>query len=148
MLGETLWQRWYYDSSLSGLCCHSLIISLLFTNGKINCSLQLIDGHVSSRVNVPFLRSKIGIVSQEPILFDCSIAENIKYGDNSREISMDEVIDAAKKAQLHGFVMSLPEVAYTFPKELRSRSGQRLKQKGGGAGGCVQMREIVLVAKI
>lgn len=29
---------------------------------------------------------------------------------------MDEVIDAAKKAQLHGFVMSLPEVAYTFPE--------------------------------
>lgn len=91
-----------------------MIISLLFTNGKINGSLQLIDGHVSTRVNVPFLRSKIGIVSQEPILFDCSIAENIKYGDNSREIGMDQVIDAAKKAQLHGFVMSLPEVAYTF----------------------------------
>uniref|UniRef100_A0A672ZUJ9 Bile salt export pump n=1 Tax=Sphaeramia orbicularis TaxID=375764 RepID=A0A672ZUJ9_9TELE len=69
----------------------------------------LIDGHESSRVNVPFLRSKIGIVSQEPVLFDCSIAENIKYGDNSREISMNEVISAAKKAQLHDFVMSLPE---------------------------------------
>lgn len=72
--------------------------------------MQLIDGHDSTRVNVPFLRSKIGIVSQEPILFDCSIAENIKYGDNSRDIGMDEVISAAKKAQLHGFVMSLPEV--------------------------------------
>ncbi|CAN9498350.1 unnamed protein product [Ophioblennius macclurei] len=69
----------------------------------------LIDGHDSSHVNVPFLRSKIGIVSQEPVLFDCSIAENIKYGDNSREISMDEVTAAAKKAQLHDFVMSLPE---------------------------------------
>lgn len=83
---------------------------LLCTNGKINRLLQLIDGHESNRVNVPFLRSKIGIVSQEPVLFDCSIAENIKYGDNSREISMNEVISAAKKAQLHDFVMSLPEV--------------------------------------
>ncbi|XP_069577162.1 bile salt export pump isoform X1 [Brachyistius frenatus] len=69
----------------------------------------LIDGRDSTRVNVPFLRSKIGIVSQEPILFDCSIAENIKYGDNSREIGADEVISAARKAQLHDFVMSLPE---------------------------------------
>ncbi|KAF7670004.1 hypothetical protein LDENG_00090250 [Lucifuga dentata] len=69
----------------------------------------LIDGHDSAQINVRFLRSKIGIVSQEPILFDCSIAENIKYGDNSREISMNEVISAAKKAQLHDFVMSLPE---------------------------------------
>ncbi|XP_063174293.1 bile salt export pump isoform X1 [Candoia aspera] len=69
----------------------------------------LIDGHDTRRVNIHFLRSKIGIVSQEPVLFDCSIADNIKYGDNSREISMDEVITAAKKAQLHEFVMSLPE---------------------------------------
>lgn len=72
--------------------------------------LQLIDGHESTRVNVPFLRSKIGIVSQEPVLFDCSIAENIKYGNNLREIGMNEVISAANKAQLHDFVMSLPEV--------------------------------------
>lgn len=90
-----------------------MVISLLSTNGKINRFLQLIDGHDSTRVNVPFLRSKIGIVSQEPILFDCSIAENIKYGDNMREISMNEVISAAKKAQLHDFVMSLPEVLGT-----------------------------------
>lgn len=72
--------------------------------------IQLIDGHDSSCINVPFLRSKIGIVSQEPILFDCSIAENIRYGDNQRELSMNDVISAAKKAQLHDFVMSLPEV--------------------------------------
>ncbi|XP_054826934.1 bile salt export pump isoform X2 [Eublepharis macularius] len=69
----------------------------------------LIDGHDSKKTNVPFLRSKIGIVSQEPVLFDCSIAENIKYGDNARELSMDKVILAAKKAQLHDFVMSLPD---------------------------------------
>ena len=91
-----------------------MIIILLSTNGKINRLLQLIDGHDSTRVNVPFLRSKIGIVSQEPVLFDCSIAENIKYGDNSREIGMNEVITAAKKAQLHNFVMSLPEVLGMF----------------------------------
>ena len=72
--------------------------------------VQLIDGHESTRVSVPFLRSKIGIVSQEPILFDCSIADNIRYGDNAREISMNDVMAAAKKAQLHSFVMALPEV--------------------------------------
>ncbi|XP_053120882.1 bile salt export pump isoform X2 [Hemicordylus capensis] len=69
----------------------------------------LIDGHDTKKVNVQFLRSKIGIVSQEPVLFDCSIADNIKYGNNTREISMDSVIAAAKKAQLHDFVMSLPD---------------------------------------
>ncbi|XP_018424050.1 PREDICTED: bile salt export pump-like [Nanorana parkeri] len=69
----------------------------------------LIDGHTSKNINVAFLRSKIGIVSQEPVLFDCSIAENIKYGDNSKQLSMDQVMEAAKKAQLHDFVMDLPE---------------------------------------
>ncbi|XP_075873682.1 bile salt export pump-like [Nelusetta ayraudi] len=68
----------------------------------------MIDGRESSGVNVSFLRSKIGIVSQEPVLFDCSIADNIKYGDNMRDISMDEVVAAARKAQLHDFVMALP----------------------------------------
>ncbi|CAB1328473.1 unnamed protein product [Coregonus sp. 'balchen'] len=44
----------------------------------------LIDGRPSHTVNVPFLRAQIGIVSQEPVLFDCSIAENIQHGDNTR----------------------------------------------------------------
>lgn len=74
-------------------------------------SSKLIDGRPSSKVNVPFLRTQIGIVSQEPVLFDCSIAENIQYGDNSRHVSMEEVVAAAKKAFLHDFVMELPDVS-------------------------------------
>lgn len=71
----------------------------------------MIDGRPSHAVSVPFLRSQIGIVSQEPVLFDCSIAENIQYGDNTRKISMEEVVEAAKKAHLHDFVMTLPDVS-------------------------------------
>lgn len=73
---------------------------------------QLIDGHRSHGVNVPFLRAQIGIVSQEPVLFDCSIAENIQYGDNTRIVSMEDIVEAAKKAFLHDFVMSLPDVSW------------------------------------
>ena len=54
-------------------------------------------------LNLPFVRSKLGIVSQEPILFNCSIADNIKYGDNSRNVTMEEVIEAAKKSNIHNF---------------------------------------------
>ncbi|XP_061057418.1 bile salt export pump isoform X3 [Eubalaena glacialis] len=72
----------------------------------------MIDGHDTKNVNVQFLRSKIGIVSQEPVLFACSIVDNIKYGDNTKEIPTEKVIEAAKQAQLHDFVMSLPEVEY------------------------------------
>uniref|UniRef100_A0A3Q3JXB6 Bile salt export pump n=1 Tax=Monopterus albus TaxID=43700 RepID=A0A3Q3JXB6_MONAL len=69
----------------------------------------LIDGYPTHTVNIPFLRSHIGIVSQEPVLFDCSIAENIQYGDNTRSISMEEIVEAAKKSYLHDFVMTLPD---------------------------------------
>ena len=93
----------------SHTACHSL---LLFFVIKINTSLfpfQLIDGRPSHTVNVPFLRAQIGIVSQEPVLFDCSIAENIQYGDNTRSMSMEESVDAAKKAYHHDFVRTLPD---------------------------------------
>ncbi|XP_074071875.1 bile salt export pump-like isoform X3 [Macrotis lagotis] len=90
-------------------CGKSTCVQLLERFYDPNKGKVTIDGHDSKHVNVQFLRSKIGIVSQEPILFACSIADNIRYGDNNRDVPMEKVIDAAKKAQLHEFVMSLPE---------------------------------------
>ena len=67
-----------------------------------------------SEVNVQWLRSQMGIVQQEPILFDTSIRENIAYGDNSRDdVPMDEIITAARKANIHEFIASLPDVSKT-----------------------------------
>ena len=65
-------------------------------------------------MDLHWLRSQLGIVSQEPILFDLSIAENIAYGDNSREVQMDEIIEAAKKANIHNFIANLPQVWSSF----------------------------------
>ena len=45
---------------------------------------------------------------QEPTLFDRTIAENIQYGDNTREVTMEEVIQAARRANIHAFVAGLP----------------------------------------
>uniref|UniRef100_A0A8C4NQZ3 Bile salt export pump n=1 Tax=Dicentrarchus labrax TaxID=13489 RepID=A0A8C4NQZ3_DICLA len=105
----------------------------------------LIDGHNSTHVNVPFLRSKIGIVSQEPILFDCSIAENIKYGNNLREIGMNEVISAAKKAQLHDFVMSLPEKYDTNVGAQGSQLSRGQKQRIAIARAIIRDPKILLL---
>ncbi|KAE8278616.1 Bile salt export pump ATP-binding cassette sub-family B member 11 [Larimichthys crocea] len=105
----------------------------------------LIDGHDSTCVSVPFLRSKIGIVSQEPILFDCSIAENIKYGDNLREIGMNEVISAAKKAQLHDFVMSLPEKYDTNVGAQGSQLSRGQKQRIAIARAIIRDPKILLL---
>lgn len=54
------------------------------------------------------IRAKFGLVSQEPILFDRTIAENIAYGDNERTIPMMEIIEAAKAANIHDFISKLP----------------------------------------
>ncbi|KAI2659427.1 Bile salt export pump [Labeo rohita] len=74
-------------------CGKSTSVQLLERFYDPSSGRVLIDGRETSRVNAAFLRSKIGIVSQEPILFDCSIAENIRYGDNQRKLSMDEKYD-------------------------------------------------------
>ena len=61
-------------------------------------------------LNLKWLHSQIGMVSQEPVLFDVSIAENIRYGALFREVSDEEVIEVAKAANIHSFIESLPEV--------------------------------------
>lgn len=64
-----------------------------------------------SSVSLRNLRSQLGVVGQEPVLFDRTIAENIAYGDNFRLVPMDEIIEAAKKSNIHSFVSSLPLVS-------------------------------------
>jgi len=71
-----------------------------------------LDEQDVSKLNVDSLRSQMAIVAQEPALFDRSIAENIAYGDNSRTIPMDEIISAAKQANIHNFIAGLPAVSY------------------------------------
>ncbi|XP_055772619.1 LOW QUALITY PROTEIN: ATP-dependent translocase ABCB1-like [Salvelinus fontinalis] len=85
----------------------------------------LVDGLDTKTLNLSWLRSQLGLVSQEPILFDCSISENIQYGDNSREVSQDEIEEAAKNANIHDFIMGLPE-------KYNTRVGDKGTQMSGG----------------
>ena len=60
------------------------------------------------------MRAQIGIVAQEPTLFDDTIGNNIRYGDLSRELSIEEVERASKIASLHDFVKDMP-LGYDTP---------------------------------
>ncbi|UJR17223.1 hypothetical protein I4U23_004118 [Adineta vaga] len=73
-------------------------------NGSI-----LIDSQDLRDMDLNWWRSQIGLVTQEPILFNASIAENLAYGDLSRHVSMDEIIEAAKQANIHDFIQQLPQ---------------------------------------
>ncbi|KAL4457545.1 hypothetical protein ABPG75_012410 [Micractinium tetrahymenae] len=66
----------------------------------------LIDGIDIRRLQLRFLRSQLGLVSQEPTLFATTIAENIRFGKPG--CSLEEVIEAAKASNAHNFIMGLP----------------------------------------
>ena len=67
------------------------------------------DGVDIRDLNIFWLRSQLGLISQEPVLFNMTIAENIAYGKD--DISSEEIIDAAKKAKIHQFIKQLPLVS-------------------------------------
>lgn len=67
-----------------------------------------LDGHDIRGLNIQWLRSLIGIVEQEPVLFATTIAENIRYGRPG--VTIEDIITAAKEANAYNFIMDLPQV--------------------------------------
>lgn len=84
------------------------LVSLLprfyeYTDGSIE-----LDGVELADYSRDYLRRNIGIVEQEPFLFSRSIRENISYGVG-REVTEDEVLEAAKAASIHEVILGFPE---------------------------------------
>lgn len=77
-------------------------------NGSILFLQITIDGQDIRTFNVKYLREIIGVVSQEPVLFATTIAENIRYGRGN--VTMDEIKQAVKEANAYEFIMRLPQV--------------------------------------
>lgn len=73
------------------------------------------------------LRNSIGIVQQDVYLFGGSVRENIAYGNP--EATMDEIVEAAKKANIHDFIMDLPDGYDTFVGERGTRLSGGQKQR-------------------
>ncbi|CAF4550217.1 unnamed protein product, partial [Rotaria sp. Silwood2] len=91
-------------------CGKSTTIQLIERFYDVNMGRLLVDSRDIRSLNLQWYRSQIGIVSQEPVLFNMSIRENIAYGDNSRkDIPLDEIIQAAKNANIHDFIQFLQD---------------------------------------
>ncbi|KAM6152565.1 ATP-dependent translocase ABCB1 [Erethizon dorsatum] len=106
-------------------CGKSTAVQLLERFYNPLAGTVLVDGEEIQQLNVQWLRAQLGIVSQEPVLFDCSIGENIAYGDNSRTVSQEEIVKAAKEANIHQFIESLPA-------KYNTRVGDKGTQLSGG----------------
>ncbi|XP_059052143.1 ATP-dependent translocase ABCB1-like isoform X2 [Achroia grisella] len=89
-------------------CGKSTVIQLLQRYYDPDVGIVTQSGIPLPKLSLADARRSIGFVQQEPILFDRTIGENIAYGDNSRQPSMDEIIEAAKQANIHNFIKSLP----------------------------------------
>lgn len=66
-------------------------------------------------VEITSLRQQMSLVPQDPVLFDMSIDDNIRYGALFRnDITEAEVIEVAKVANIHDFIMTLPQVSIFY----------------------------------
>ncbi len=86
-----------------------------------------IDGIDVRDVTVETLREAIGIVQQDVYLFGGTVRENIAYG--RPDASDDQIVEAARRANIHGFVMGLPEGYDTFVGERGARLSGGQKQR-------------------
>lgn len=101
----------------------STLINLIMRFYTVDDGAVFIDGHDVSKVDPKSLREQIGVVLQEPFLFNGSIAENIAYGKPGA--SLAEIVAAAKAANAHEFVIR-------FPDGYDTRVGERGTRLSGG----------------
>ncbi len=85
----------------------STIASLIPRFYEVNKGSVLIDGKNIMDLKQECLRSNIGVVQQNPFLFDSTISENILFGNS--EATEEELIEAAKNANIYDFIMTLPD---------------------------------------
>lgn len=104
-------------------CGKSTVVQLLMRLYNIQKGCISLDSNDISTLNTKWLRHKIGIVSQEPVLFATSIKENIKFG--YEDASTEEIEGAAKAANAHDFISRLPDGYNTMV-------GERGAQLSGG----------------
>ncbi|KAF3639866.1 putative GDSL esterase/lipase-like [Capsicum annuum] len=121
----------------------SSIVALLLRFYDTNQGKVLIDGKDIRDYNLRKLRAQIGLVQQEPLLFSCSIRENICYG--SETASEAEIVEVSRSANIHEFISNLPDGYNTLVGEKGSQLSGGQKQRVAIARALLKKPRIMLL---
>jgi len=105
----------------------------------------ILDGVDIKKLDPLWLHKEIGIVTQEPVLFACSIKENILYGVHPKNFTDDDIIKCAKAANAHDFIMNLPKKYDTLVGERGAQLSGGQKQRVAIARAMLQNPKILLL---
>eukprot|EP01006_Ploeotia_vitrea_P016025 TRINITY_DN46478_c0_g1_i2.p1 TRINITY_DN46478_c0_g1~~TRINITY_DN46478_c0_g1_i2.p1 ORF type:complete len:661 (-),score=311.33 TRINITY_DN46478_c0_g1_i2:93-2075(-) len=105
-----------------------------------------LDGHDLRDLDPKWLRTRMALVSQEPVLFATTIRENLSYGNpNGRPFTHDEIVAATRLANAHDFIMSFPDGYDTLVGERGVRLSTGQKQRVAIARAVLLDPEILLL---
>ncbi|KAG9407950.1 ABC transporter B member 10 [Aphanomyces cochlioides] len=121
----------------------STLVALLERFYQPTSGAIYLDGRDISTLQLKWLRSQIGLVSQEPVLFATTVFENIAAGGDN--ITQDQVIAAAKRANAHDFIMGLPEGYDTMCGEKGASLSGGQKQRVAIARALVRQPKILVL---
>ena len=111
-------------------CGKSTVVALLERFYDARSGTITIDDTNITECDIKWMRAHLGLVSQEPDLFNCSVRENIAYGldhTDGTPVTDEMIISAAKAANAHSFIIELPDGYKTVvgPRGNRLSGGQR-----------------------
>ncbi|KAM7267398.1 hypothetical protein ACFE04_009564 [Oxalis oulophora] len=121
----------------------STVISLLQRFYDPAGGQVLLDSVSIDKLRLTWLRSQMGLVSQEPILFAMSVKENILFG--KEDATMDEIIEAAKASGIHKFISQLPQAYDTQVGERGIQMSGGQKQRIAIARAIIRAPQILLL---